>query len=670
MGTVADKLNAVLASKNAIKAKFGLSDTLPFSRYADSIEGGTDVSDTTATAPDVLEGKKFYDAAGQPTIGTLVQGGGEPADTDFYLCNAMTFVPAHEATFSFKLSLTAGWAKYAINEDGTRGELIDDDAIAYHLNFTPVYGIIDPRVGLWSTNDYIIEGRTLWCRRTVDGLKIIDYEAQGGRGNIVAYLSLPSDANIDSSVVASDEWQNDVDSYIASEPGGTSFFPGDTSGTWYESYEEGHASVTDIEEAPDSGTWTRQKIVFVDGKYQLSDEVETVSYDPSIAMPEVGSIYSGDLKCKIANLYPAVDLNAQYLCSYVNRNYFSYNTIVVSGMPTDAFVGATYTDQETWESADVPADIAARDPNGTYTLTNPDETSASIYIWQSENGCVIKASPWGMGYVIYPADYYDCSKYLECSSGEGSYPVPDDYTSFTWSYYNAGSTTTVEGGSVVVPEPEAVEQYWEGYKLIQNEDGKYDYAVEVTRLTYADYMPVAGRIYDGACTMEITNANLSDDALWSCPHGMTANENEEWVITSTAVYGENYAWKAFDSDDSTSVWCYNDSGTNTVPWYIQWENKSRKTSIQRLVIYCYDSYFGDNSFFKGSNDGVNWTDIFAGNMWNNNGSHEEDKCKITLDLSHGTPYKYHRLGWNHNTGSYIIIYKIEAYSQLPREVPK
>ena len=44
MGTTADKLQAVLNSKNAIKNKFKLPDDMPFSKYAENIEAGADVT--------------------------------------------------------------------------------------------------------------------------------------------------------------------------------------------------------------------------------------------------------------------------------------------------------------------------------------------------------------------------------------------------------------------------------------------------------------------------------------------------------------------------------------------------------------------------------------------------------------------------------------------------
>jgi hypothetical protein len=40
MGTTAEKLQAILNSKNAIKEKFELPDDMPFSQYAENIKGG------------------------------------------------------------------------------------------------------------------------------------------------------------------------------------------------------------------------------------------------------------------------------------------------------------------------------------------------------------------------------------------------------------------------------------------------------------------------------------------------------------------------------------------------------------------------------------------------------------------------------------------------------
>jgi hypothetical protein len=427
----------------------------------------------------------------------------------------------------------------------------------------------------------------------------------------------------------------------------------------------------------DTGGWTGCKINKTSSGYIVDDTKQySFLYDKANGtIPQVGGIYDASRWISVEKMYEGlfgVSSMECYLCSYVNRNYLSRNTIVVSGMPTDAFVGATYVNEDTWETADLPEDVAARDPNGTYTLQNPTEEIYNWY-WQSENGCVI--TRWNMASgqpIIYPGnDYKNTSKYLYVSIDVGdipSYPAPDDYSSYVWTYSDGSADTVVDGGSVKYPQPAEVEKYWNGYKLEQGADGKYTFASEITKLTYGDYMPVNGRIYDAAATLEIANVNYSDDTLYSSPRDMTADSDGTWQISASSIYSTNSAFKAFDGNMGSAAWI--NSGS---PWYIQWQNKDRKTLVKYLKIYLYDTYcLNKESFFQGSNDGAEWFDIIPqGNFGDNNSSYENGVNVITLNIpDNGTPYYYHRLGSNYNSGSYSIIYEIQAKAQADREVPK
>ena len=350
-----------------------------------------------------------------------------------------------------------------------------------------------------------------------------------------------------------------------------------------------------------------------------------------------------------------------YLCGYVNRTYVTYDTFVVSGFPEAPFVGGTYTDYDTWETKDLPADVANRNPNGTYTLQNPDAQYVSEYYWQSENGCVIDHWSMAMGQpAIYPGKEYTGSSnffHVSFEDQNGEYPVPDNADSYVWWYSkNGADDAVVEGGSVTVPVPPEVEKYWEGYKLVLNDEGKYDLAAEKTKLTYADYMPVAGRIYDAACTLEITNADLTEDALWSCPRNMTSVESAEWLISTNG--GDGYdgqaVWKAFDSDESTRFFS---STSNLV--YIQWQNKKRPVLIKKIEASGLQE--GYTYILSGSDDGASFFEIYKGYLnYGSNGFEIPDN---------GKAYYHHRLTLD-STGAVFTCNMLKAFSQLPREVPK
>ena len=312
---------------------------------------------------------------------------------------------------------------------------------------------------------------------------------------------------------------------------------------------------------------------------------------------------------------------------------------------------------------------ANRHPNGVYTLTKKgDERYPTTWVWQAENGCILKGHSWEPGFQIIPGEYNDLNRYIYFVDYNSVEYPSKGYSSYNWTWNDGSSYPQIQGGSVAPQKPEPVEPYWEGYKYIQSENGQWIMGSELVRLSYGSYMPVIGRIYNAMPSMEIGYMDLTEDGRWSCPRNMTSHENEEWLVSANSEYSDRYAWKAFDEDINT-VW----STSTLQDKWIQWQNKQRKVLIKELNIYCDDyMQWNTNCYFQGSDDGEVWTDIyrgvFAGLSYDDH-EYIDGKCKVMVKVpDNGKPYYYHRIGCTANSTGFAR--KIEAYSQLPRVVPE
>ena len=187
-------------------------------------------------------------------------------------------------------------------------------------------------------------------------------------------------------------------------------------------------------------TWTGAKIVLTDDGYAVDEaSTETMMQFNKSRIVQVGHIYNSDATIEAAWLYKNLEPHGKFICSYVNRNYFSLAKIIVSGMPETPWVGGTYIDSD-WNTQDLPEDVAARNPNGEYILTNPDAQYTSSMIWLKEDGCAIMGHPDSAGFVVVPGqDYRRISKGYIQSQYDWENPIDgpsDGYESLVWEHYN------------------------------------------------------------------------------------------------------------------------------------------------------------------------------------------------------------------------------------------
>jgi hypothetical protein len=252
----------------------------------------------------------------------------------------------------------------------------------------------------------------------------------------------------------------------------------------------------------------------------------------------------------------------------------------------------------------------------------------------------------------------------------------------TIEWVDGNTDSPISGFSIAPVVPPPVEQYWNGYKLVLNESGKYDIDYsEEHKLTYADFMPVAGRFYDSSCSVEIGNVNLEDGYYYSTPTNMTSNENAEWKISASHEYtsttyptaGTKYpAYQAFDGTDNG--WdSYNDNSSNT---FIQWQNKTHKVLLKQLDIYAYeweempkltepDNNFG-GAYLEGSNDGETWKRL---TVTLPNGFEYSKGCASFKLTGNYEFFSYYRI--RRNSGTYRwLIKEIKGTYLNEREVPK
>ncbi len=363
-----------------------------------------------------------------------------------------------------------------------------------------------------------------------------------------------------------------------------------------------------------------------------------------------------------------------YLCTYVNRTYET-GEFTVSGLPDDAF-----KDLADWEGNPYPEEYRTKNPNGTYAPYYK-EGELSNWKFKNEHGTVVYWNGEWSAWVFAPfAQGEDDNYWLiwfpargRCEHENMKYPWD---SSIEWVDGNTDSPISGLAIAPVVPAP--VEQYWKGYQLVWNaETGNYAMNIEEKKLTYGDFMPVAGRFYDADCTMEVGYPNLAENLKYSTPTNMTSNENFEWLITASHELTETYypnagvkhpAWQAFDGRTDKDWNTDGDSSSNT---FIQWQNKTHKVLLKQLDIYGYDweelpKLNEGKAYLEGSNDGETWKQL---TVTLPDGFNYYDRCASFKLTNNYEFFSYYRIRYYNGTYRWVIT-EIKGTYLNEREVPK
>ena len=310
-------------------------------------------------------------------------------------------------------------------------------------------------------------------------------------------------------------------------------------------------------------------------------------------------------------------------------------------------------------------------------LTMTDTTKTGLdREWVSADGAYTlkKYTSPGEGYIswgLYKDNGNTCSHYISSglldqnkitTDAEGNSVDQREPWEISQLYSEAGfmDTKTI---SWVVSEAATGAKTWSGYKAVfDSTAGTWSFESDVTEgLAYTSVTPIVGGIYSADALVIVSLLYKGAPTLTS-PTGMTSESSDEWEITASGYYSDNYPpWEAFDGVKGSDVDCW--TGNNTASsWWLQWKNKKKQVLVQRLRIQGTSSndiaQQAITSFvLQGSDDGSTWLDICSasGLTWSSAGYEWKE-----FTFSNNKSYYYHRLA-NIKATSFPTIVELETY---------
>ena len=129
---------------------------------------------------------------------------------------------------------------------------------------------------------------------------------------------------------------------------------------------------------------------------------------------------------------------------------------------------------------------------------------------------------------------------------------------------------------------------------------------------------------------------------------MTSNTEPSGEVSASSYYDTRYPWHAFTQNENGDIY-YNwaSNGTSGGEWIqYQFAKAQKVTKIDFYNRNASDGYYPTQLTVKGSNDGINWTELGVYTSFNSGA-----KVKTTLVIAHPSNYKIYRLIFDSMTPS-------------------
>lgn len=191
-----------------------------------------------------------------------------------------------------------------------------------------------------------------------------------------------------------------------------------------------------------------------------------------------------------------------------------------------------------------------------------------------------------------------------------------------------------------------------------------DLCADETFMTYLGQSPyVDGTVLNSDLWVNaICNSEFFELVITKLIPTMTSNTEPSGIASASSEYTNEPAWKAFDSNETTSWSCGDNTGAGE---YVQFDFEKTVT-VKKIyfMLRGQASHWGRSTTYiiQGSNDSNSWNDLYTGTKYSH--STDSNSFKETIILTNIAKYKCFRVYFTAPSDGPVGVVELQLYGLL------